>query len=299
MLITAGQLDPGEADWRKVRVAIRVDRLAARGRDVLRMLAERGVTLPVGGRLERAVQRLERVGKNPEMQQTMSDQDADLFLEAMRDVSDAYLVVWAAVECPRTINPFPNDRLSSFGGGTDSPTGEANPKARNTQFELVVGAHFLLGGADVRPEEPDYSLLYHGRRVGLAVKRLTSINPNTLGTRLREAADQISTTFGEGFAVVNLDGWISDLAGASAEEVGRKFMAQLNEAYDRMIKLVAPKDGFLGVFILGNGYAGTGMLANASWSGTLRFTCLASATRKTSGNSLSTGRDYGQDGRVV
>lgn len=224
--------------------------LAAQGRNAAKALARRGIVLPANGRLERAIQRIERVNDAPELLHSMSDADAALLLEATRDVYDAFLVAYAAVERPRRVNPFPPDRLVCFGQGADSPKGEANPWARNTQFEVVVGAHFLLGGADVQAEEPDYSLLYNRRRVGLAVKRLTSLKPGTLVTRLKEAVEQISDTFGEGFAVVNMDSWITNLSGGSPEEVGAQFQSQLREAYRGMLKVV-PKMELRGIIILG------------------------------------------------
>lgn len=225
--------------------------LADQGRNALSALARRGIVLPRGGRLERAIQRIERVNNKPELLHSMSEAEADLLLEATRDVFDVFLVLWTAVERPRSINPFPDDRLVCFGYGADSPVGEAKSWGRDTQFELTVGAHFVLGGADVQPEEPDYSLLYNGRRVGLAVKRLSSTNPATLAKRLRGAVQQISGSFGEGFAVVNLDSWITDLAGGSAEEVGAKFTAQLQDAYASIVKVVVPKEQLLGIIILG------------------------------------------------
>lgn len=240
-----------ETPWRHFQLErVGSGALAAQGRNAIKALAQRGVVLPANGRLERAIQRIERVNDAPELLHSMSDDDAILLLEATRDVFDAFLVAYAAIERPRSVNPFPAERLVCFGYGADLAKGEPDPWARNTQFEVVVGAHFLLGGADVLPVEPDYSLLYNGRRVGLAVKRVTSVKPDTLVTRLKGAVDQIGGTFGEGFAVVNLDGWITDLSGGTLEEVGAQFQIQLREAHRAMLKVV-PKAELRGIIILG------------------------------------------------
>jgi hypothetical protein len=142
-------------------------------------------------------------------------------------------------------------KLGCFGQGADASFLDANPLPRNIQFELVAGAYFVLGGADLRPEEPDYTLLYHGRRVGLAVKRLTSLSANTLKTRLREAADQLLASSLEGFAVVNLDGWLTDLSADSSDDIGVMFVEQLRDAYRPIQRVVRSRHALRGVLIFG------------------------------------------------
>lgn len=225
--------------------------LEARGEDVLIWLRDQGLNLPAGNRLRRAIDRIKFVNEDPLRLLSMSEVDAALLLEATRDVFDAFLVTWAAVERKRRVNVFPNSRLRALLSGSDTPAADPDPMSRNIQFEMVAGAHLVLGGADLVPEEPDYSMLYHGRRVGIAVKRLTSVLPAKVNDRLREAVKQIEGSFREGFAIVNLDGWITDLSGGTTEEVGRQFATQLQTAYPEIMKVARRKESLLGILIMG------------------------------------------------
>jgi hypothetical protein len=226
-------------------------RLEARGRDVVRLLSDRGVTLPSDGRLPRAIDRIASVNKEPHSLHTMGDDEAALLLEANRDIFDAFVATWTLIERPRTPPALPLPKFACFGEGTDHPAADSNPLARNTQFELLAGSYFVLGGGHVLPDEPDFSLLYGGRRVGIAVKRLSSVNPNTLNTRLREAADQLAAAQGVGFVCVNLDSWLSDLTGNSAEEVGARFTEALKDAYRPIGRNASRRPAILGILIFG------------------------------------------------
>jgi hypothetical protein len=174
-----------------------------------------------------------------------------LTLEALRNVLDAFVVVWTLDERPRRVNPFPLDRLRQLAKGAELPEDDSQTKPRDTQFELMTGANLILGGADIVPQDPpDYTLLYHGRRVGVEAKRLTSLNSERVGARLSEAAKAILKTTGEGFVALNLDGLIEDLSGESPEEVGGKFNHQLREAHEQ-IQESSERKALLGALIFG------------------------------------------------
>ena len=57
--------------------------------------------------------------------------------------------------------------------GADVPDTERNPLARNTQFELYVGAYLTMGGVRVGIGEPDWIIDY----LGTSHQRLTAHNP--------------------------------------------------------------------------------------------------------------------------
>lgn len=218
---------------------------------MLRLLGERGVLLTPNGRLGRAVERIAAVNRDPATLHTMDDAEAALLLEANRDVYDAFIATYALIERPREPPSMSLEKFLCFEEGADLPAHDGNPGARNTQFELLSGAHLILGGGEITPVEPDYSLEYGGARVGVAVKRLTSINPNTLNTRLRGAADQLAGTYGTGFVVLNLDGWLTNLDFDKAEEVGRQFETDLLEAYKPLARVGGRRPAVLGFIILG------------------------------------------------
>ncbi len=238
--------------WHSFRLeGIGSGKLATRARDVLKILGEQGLRIPAGNRLERAAQQLERVNTAPENLHSMTDDEAEQLIEATRTIFEAFYVTWAFTERENAARALPIGKFTAFFEGADMPSQDANPHARNTQFELVAATHFLLGGADLRHEEPDFTILFHGTYVGLAVKRLTSVRPATLSARLREGVRQIERAKGIGFIAVNLDNWITDLPGDEPEEVGRRFEAQLTDAYREIAKLAARKSTLLGIAILG------------------------------------------------
>lgn len=240
------------APWHGVTLErVASGKLAARGHDVLRILSERAIREPSSSRLRRAVELMDHVNRDAAAFETLSDEDAERLLEGTRTVFEAFLVTWALIERKRSSSPFNLQTLDAFHLGADLARAESNATPRNIQFELVAGAHLVLGGADIRPQEPDYRLLYHGAYVGIAVKRLTSTNTNTLCTRLREAVSQIESSTGVGFVAVNLDNWITDLASGTPDEVGRHFQQQLIDAHREVVNLADRKATLLGALIFG------------------------------------------------
>jgi hypothetical protein len=63
----------------------------------------------------------------------------------------------------------------------------------------------LHGGLDVTPGEPDLRFLYGYERVGVAVKRLTSIDPGQASRHVKKAVRQIESTKLRGWIALNLD----------------------------------------------------------------------------------------------
>jgi hypothetical protein len=224
--------------------------LEGRGRDVLTLLA-RLVTVPPANRLARAVERIARVNADPPSLHSMPDAEADLLLDASRDVFEAFLVTWTAVERPQYRALFPVDKMGAFFEGADSPEHDTTPSARNAQFELLVGAHFALGGAAIERGEPDYVVHYGDRPLGIAVKRLSSTSPRALESRLREGSNQIARHQAAGLVAVNLDGWVRDLSGDDSDTVGTRFEAQLRDAYRKIGQTAQAKLRLAGVLIFG------------------------------------------------
>lgn len=209
-----------------------------------------GLKPPPGNRIQRAIEITERSNRDEIAIVDPRGEDEIRVLEAFRTLFETFVVVWTATERRRKVNPFPPDRLKYLFEGADTAAGDSNTTARNVQFELLVGAYLILGGADLRPEEPDYRFLYHGEYVGIAVKRLTSVNPNTLFGALRDAARQLQGSTGRGLIALNLDTWLQDLAAEDSEQVGARFQQQLHDAY-RQLEKISAKDAVLGFFIRG------------------------------------------------
>lgn len=124
--------------------------------------------------------------------------------EAKHLAEETVLIVAAAYGCRRLDTPFSPDKLKQM---LDDPLIPAGPQSagRDVQFELLLAAMFHLGGADVVAGEPDLQIAYRGERFGVAAKRLTSLNANTLRTRVREAVRQIDRSDLSGWIALNLD----------------------------------------------------------------------------------------------
>ncbi len=228
-------------------------KLSVRGREILAMLAKRGLQTNPGNRLERAVRIIEASNSDYEAGRFIRPEDTEgnrRLLEAFRTLWDALFVMHAVVDRPRASGALGNEVLSGFLFGADLPSEDANPLPRNTQFEAYVAATLILSGLTVTRAEPDFRMLFHGEDVGVAVKRLTSTKPSKVYDRLREATHQIRDSELQGFAAVNLDPWLSDLGDDSdPEAVGVLFNEQLKNAHQQLDK-VSERPHLLGVILV-------------------------------------------------
>jgi hypothetical protein len=78
--------------------------------------------------------------------------------------------------------------------------------ARNYQFECLVVALLRLAGiADVISAEPDIRILVGESAIGIAAKRVTSLNPTQRKKQVRKALDQVHAQGIPGFIALNLD----------------------------------------------------------------------------------------------
>jgi hypothetical protein len=230
---------------------IRSSLLALRGREVLERLGARGLRVPQPNRINNAVRLTEDLNAG---RLVLRPEDAKLqrrALEAFRTIFEAFVIVWAAEERKRRVNAFPNDRLARLLEGAELPSDDRNPLARNTQFELYVGASLVLGGLEALPSEPDYRTVYWGETIGIPAKRLTSVKPETLRGQLRAGARQLATHGLRGLVALSLDPWVDDLSGDTAEEVGQKFNTQIQLAHQKLQEQ-SEKRAVMGAIIFAN-----------------------------------------------
>jgi hypothetical protein len=242
-----------QSGWSNFHIgAVSPSKLAFRGREVLGYLESRGIRIPGGNRLQQAIRLTERLNEGKFHIRSDSPELNDRVREAFRTLWELFVITFAAVERRRHPDPFPNDLLLHLLRGAELPAGESNPKARNTQFELYTVASLVLGGADVRPGEPDCTFLYHGNYIGVAAKRLTSTKPLTLQAEVRDAAKQLSSHGLCGFVALSLDAWLAELEiGEDPSVVGRSFTKLLQEAY-RCLDRVSAREAVLGAMLHGH-----------------------------------------------
>lgn len=226
--------------------------LARRGREILTKMQQRGILVPAANRLSRAVDALEALNRDRARGVVLNAGDAHkaaLLLESFRTVWDALVVTYAAFEGRASSAAITNEHLSAFLEGADLSSNDSNSQARNFQFEAFVAATLVLSGVSIERAEPDFRFTYHGRSVGLAVKRLTSIKENALKARLSDAVAQLQASDLRGFVAVNLDAWITDLpADRTPETVGASFVEQLRGAH-RTLGSAARKTSTMGALL--------------------------------------------------
>lgn len=230
---------------------IRSSVLAVRGREILQRLSKRGIRIPSTNRIMNAVRLTEDLNAD---KVTLTEADVDLqtrTLDAFRTLFEAFVVVWTAEERQRTVNPFPNDRLARLLEGADLIKEDRNPLARSIQFELYVGATLVLGGLDAFPNEPDYRTTYWGETIGVPAKRVVSASPNALRSNLRDAASQLRAAKLRGFVALSVDPHISDLSGATVDDVGAQFNAQVAVAHKQLADQ-SDQAALLGAFVFGH-----------------------------------------------
>jgi len=182
----------------------------------LQRLRDLGVNLPSGNRLQVARALIDRVNRN---QITLRPEDDPLLedvTEAQWTIIEQYVVLRSAPRTASSLRPEHRAKLETMLSGAPTAEADANPLGRNTQFELYVGATLAMGGASVTIEEPDLVMVFVGRQVGIAAKRVRSALQ--LSRRVDDAVDQIRRTGRPGFVAVSVEALVKN-TGAPSEVV--------------------------------------------------------------------------------
>lgn len=161
------------------------------------------ISLPSGNRLERAKKLIEDVNAKRRNISQNNKRLINLVNEAHWTIIEQYIITRALGNPSQGLSPLLYRKVKEIFSGADLPETDSNPLARNTQFELYVGALFAMGGVPVTLAEPDLVFNYLGRPCGLAAKRVSSFRKAT--RRAKEAADQILASGIEGVVVINTD----------------------------------------------------------------------------------------------
>jgi hypothetical protein len=198
----------------------------------------------------RALKLLQRVNASPEL---LRQGDPALLYQigaTHRTAWETFLIMYASSLVRRFETPFTTQKLASLLAGDDIVSGR-DTEPWNIQFELYVAAWLILGGAEVTPGEPDLRLLYGREQVGVAAKRVTSLQPKQLKERVKSAVDQIQRSCLRGFMALNLDSRFADLDPANRDsdlipEFDRRF-----DELNRYANYFAPEPQVLGVMSFG------------------------------------------------
>ena len=180
----------------------------------LKRLAELGVNLPAGNRLQTAKTLIARVNNGQLVLNPDNDRSLYEVTEAQWTIMEHYVVARATNRASGRLSQEHRAKLEMMLSGAATTDVDANPLARNIQFELYIGATLAMGGARVTIEEPDLALEFLGERVGVAAKRVRSVSQ--LGRRVDDAVDQIKRSGRAGFVAVNVDVLVKNTGAPSA-----------------------------------------------------------------------------------
>lgn len=227
--------------------------LISRGKWAVSVFERIGAQVNPSGRLPRALKLFEDLNARSDLANRATDEFLNRIAESHRTVWEFSVIAYATdMRWQRKDTPFKASMIETALGGSDDAATDANGLARNTQFELYVAALLTMGGAEIRLAEPDLQVLYRGRHLGVAIKRMSSINPVTLESRLQEAAAQVANSTSVGYIAINID---VHLRGRTLPtDLGARNVLY-DEAVDHVNRVVDDRRGILdnisGLFVFG------------------------------------------------
>jgi hypothetical protein len=203
------------------------------GKYALARFNELGIPFPTPNRLQRAVEAVEEL-------QSATDTTLDLprFRGATRTIYDSYYIARASASAAGRIDPESRNQLARMLSGPDlvMEEDENSSRARNVQFELLLGAWFTCGGAAVRIAEPDLRVIVGGEELGIAAKRIRS--RRQIRKRIHKAVAQVLRGPGRGFPALCVDALLDDLDQLGDPDVlGRQFDECFPEFDDEIARL--------------------------------------------------------------
>lgn len=157
-------------------------------------------------------------------------------LAAHRLAWETFLIVAAALEDRRNdASPYTQKRLARFVRGPLEGEGR-DGRPRDVQFELTVATHFRLASCTVCDGEPDILLLFGQEMVGIAAKRVRSLNPTQLRRHAKKAAEQIGNSKMRGWVAINLDTRVEEIVYDAAD--GGAVTAEFSRAFDAVSEML-------------------------------------------------------------
>lgn len=166
-------------------------------------LAEFGVALPAGNRLQRAKALLQDLNAGRIALAETDSAIVERINEAQWTIIEQYLVARSLGLPPRELSEARHLKLREMLSGAETAGTDRNSLARNTQFEQYVAALFAMADIPFAIAEPDLVFEYNGTAVGLAAKRVQSLRQ--AARRADEAAEQIAASGMLGVVALNLD----------------------------------------------------------------------------------------------
>ncbi|MDO8500295.1 MAG: hypothetical protein Q7S20_00450 [Gemmatimonadaceae bacterium] len=220
-------------------------------------LGKLGCAIPNGGRLSLALRLLDDLANGVVAISEVSIRDQ--IAEVQRMAWEFMLILIAAVDGRQAPSPFTVDKLEQMLRGALVPGGGDDP-ARNIQFELYVPALLALGGFAIHPGPPDAKVTIFDEQIGVEAKRVSSLNPETLRSHLRNASRQAvgSRSVGileiveyRGIIAVNVDTYFNELRPQENPIDLIKQFQNCLDPLDNASKVLRDKTGIIGLLACG------------------------------------------------
>lgn len=161
------------------------------------------VRLPAGNRLLKAADLIREVNEGARRLTANDETLLYLISEAQWTIIEQYIIARSLGKPIYRLDPKRVARLETMLSGAATEDADANPTARNTQFELYAAATLIMGDVPSHFEEPDFRVDYLGTEIGVAAKRVRSVKQ--LEKRTKEAVDQIKRSGIPGIVALNVD----------------------------------------------------------------------------------------------
>ena len=204
-----------------------------------------GIVIPAGSRLLQAQIALRTCAERSAVPEDAREREC--FAEGMRTAVEWYLATHGYEGEP---TPAMREKLAQALGGAELSTEESQHFARDIQFELYV--HGTLSAGGLGPwfdERPDLRIKYGADPVGVAVKRIWSLDQ--AHKQLSRAATQIEESGLRGIIATNAQEYLDILPATTNIEVrGTAFSEQVARLHGQFPYL-AGKPHVLGLLICG------------------------------------------------
>lgn len=224
--------------------------IADKGRRSIRRLTAWGVEVPPNCRLVRATELVES-SLDADVARALDSHGRDKVGEAARTLFEFYIITHCMKKPPGDAVLL--DKLADALSGADVPVDEEAHSARDTQFELYVwGLLNATGSPCSFVEPPDLACRYGDEKIGIAVKRVWSLDQTK--KRLSLAARQIARSRLRGFIAVSAQEFLT-------AEAGVPDLLEKGNAYNRDVArlhghfpYLARKAHVLGATVIGATY---------------------------------------------
>ncbi len=150
------------------------DETLARLARVKAALAAHGIPIPPGSRLARFEVLARQFHAKVVSPAFGLSREVTELLEAYRDFSEFATIVEHLLPAQPPAEPLLLEKVRQVLGGAHLPGEDANPAARDLQFELYVAARCRVAGIKTQICEPDCIIVSAEQRLGVAAKRAKS-----------------------------------------------------------------------------------------------------------------------------